>query len=156
MSEDMYPQQCAHAASNHVCASPSSASSAVTKLTTVIRDHPTMHTLSPAPGSYVPPDPSQVGQNPNPKMPQVVAPEAGAIGFTPMLTPGVAPRPVIGSLQPASPPTQQATPTPAAAPPTVETADTSNNYTQNSTMMGLSDSPGCTGSYIDYVAGLTI
>jgi len=59
-------------------------------------------------------------------MPQVVAPAAGPIGFTPMATPGVAPR----SVQPASPPTQQAAaqaaPAPATPPPTVQTADTSN------------------------------
>ena len=59
-------------------------------------------------------------------MPQAVAPGAGAIGFTPMSAPGVAPRSVIGSVQPASPPMQQATPAPAAPPPTVQTADTSN------------------------------
>ncbi|CAN6906040.1 unnamed protein product [Brassica oleracea] len=80
--------------------------------------------VPPAPNSYVPPGPSQVGQNLNPMMPQAVAPGAGAIGFTPMSAPGVAPRSVIGSVQPASPPTQQ--PTPAAPPPTVQTADTSN------------------------------
>lgn len=63
-------------------------------------------------------------------MPHVVAPGAGPIGFTPMATPGVAPRSVIGSVQPASPPTQQAAaqaaPMPAAPPPTVQTADTCN------------------------------
>ena len=59
-------------------------------------------------------------------MPQVVGPGAGPIGFTPMSTPGVVPRSVIGSVQPASPQTQQAAPAPAAPPPTVQTADTSN------------------------------
>ncbi|KAH0912648.1 hypothetical protein HID58_035969 [Brassica napus] len=82
--------------------------------------------VPPAPNSYVPPGPSQVGQNLNPMMPQAVAPGAGAIGFTPMSAPGVAPRSVIGSVQPASPLTQQATPAPAAPLPTVQTADTSN------------------------------
>ncbi|KFK35498.1 hypothetical protein AALP_AA5G292600 [Arabis alpina] len=71
----------------------------------------------------VPPGPAQY---PNPKMPQVIAPSAGTRGFTPIQTPGVGPR----SMQPASPPTQQApsqaAPTPAAPPPTVQTADTSN------------------------------
>ncbi|CAH8310208.1 unnamed protein product [Eruca vesicaria subsp. sativa] len=81
-------------------------------------------------GQY--PNPSQIGQYPNPNMPQVVAPGARPIGFTPMSTPGVAPRSVMGSVQPASPPTQQAAmqaapaPAPAAPPPTVQTADTSN------------------------------
>lgn len=59
-------------------------------------------------------------------MPQVVGPGAGPIGFTPMSTPGVAPRSVIGSVQPASPQTQQAAHAPAAPPPTVQTVDTSN------------------------------
>ncbi|CAN8280575.1 unnamed protein product [Cochlearia groenlandica] len=74
------------------------------------------------PGQYAPSGPSQVGQYPNPKMPQVIAPAAGPIGFTPMANPGATPR----SMQPASPPTQQVAPTPAAPPPTVQTADTSN------------------------------
>ncbi|ESQ43725.1 hypothetical protein EUTSA_v10005758mg [Eutrema salsugineum] len=86
--------------------------------------------VPPGPGSYVSSGPSQVGQYPNSKMPQVVAPGAGPMGFTPMATPGIAPRSVIGSVQPASPPTQQAAaqvaPTPAAPPPTLQTADTSN------------------------------
>ncbi|CAH2062951.1 unnamed protein product [Thlaspi arvense] len=87
--------------------------------------------VPPGPGSYVSSGPSsQVGQYPNPKMPQVVAPGAGPIGFTPMATPGVVPRSAVGSVQPASPPTQQAAaqaaPTPAAPPATVQTADTSN------------------------------
>ena len=59
-------------------------------------------------------------------MSQVAAPGAGPVGFTPMSTPGVAPRSVIGSVQPASPPAPQAAPAPAAPPPTVQTADTSN------------------------------
>ncbi|XP_010512768.1 PREDICTED: protein transport protein SEC31 homolog B isoform X3 [Camelina sativa] len=84
------------------------------------------HNAYPAPpghGPYAPSGPSQFGQYPNPQMPQVNAPAPGSIGFTPMATPGgVAPR----SVQPASPPTQQAAPTPAAPPPTVQTADTSN------------------------------
>ncbi|KAL1197597.1 transport protein SEC31-like protein B [Cardamine amara subsp. amara] len=83
------------------------------------------YAVPPGPGPYASSGPSQVGQYPNPNMPQVVAP-----GFTPMATPGVAPRSVIGSVQPASPPTQQAAaqaaPMPAAPPPTVQTADTSN------------------------------
>ncbi|XP_019082805.1 PREDICTED: protein transport protein SEC31 homolog B-like [Camelina sativa] len=84
------------------------------------------HNAYPAPpghGPYAPSGPSQFGQYPNPQMPQVNASAPGSIGFTPMATPGgVAPR----SVQPASPPTQQAAPTPAAPPPTVQTADTSN------------------------------
>ncbi|XP_048609777.1 protein transport protein SEC31 homolog B isoform X1 [Brassica napus] len=82
--------------------------------------------VPPGPGSYASSGPSQIGQYPNPKMPQVVGPGAGPIGFTPMSTPGVVPRSVIGSVQPASPQTQQAAPAPAAPPPTVQTADTSN------------------------------
>ncbi|XP_010552746.1 PREDICTED: protein transport protein SEC31 homolog B-like isoform X2 [Tarenaya hassleriana] len=74
---------------------------------------------------------SQVSHFPTPKMPQVVAPTKTPIGFTPMATPGVAPRSGMGSVQPASPPAaQQAAaqpaPTPATPPPTVQTADTSN------------------------------
>uniref|UniRef100_A0A1J3JSN5 Protein transport protein SEC31-like protein B n=1 Tax=Noccaea caerulescens TaxID=107243 RepID=A0A1J3JSN5_NOCCA len=71
------------------------------------------------PVQYVSPGPPQAAQYPNPKIPQVVAP--GGV-FTPMANPGVGPR----SVQPASPPTQQAAATPAAPPPTVQTADTSN------------------------------
>ncbi|KAF2608163.1 hypothetical protein F2Q68_00045260 [Brassica cretica] len=82
--------------------------------------------VPPGPGSYVPSAPSQVGQYSNPMMSQVAAPGAGPVGFTPMSTPGVAPRSVIGSVQPASPPAPQAAPAPAAPPPTVQTADTSN------------------------------
>ncbi|KAF3576252.1 hypothetical protein DY000_02031818 [Brassica cretica] len=82
--------------------------------------------VPPGPGSYASSGPSQIGQYPNPKMPQVVGPGAGPIGFTPMSSPGVVPRSVIGSVQPASPQTQQAAPAPAAPPPTVQTADTSN------------------------------
>ncbi|KAL0806033.1 hypothetical protein Bca101_098524 [Brassica carinata] len=82
--------------------------------------------VPPGPGSYVPSAPSQVGQYSNPMMSQVAAPGAGPVGFTPMSTPGVAPRSVIGSVQPASLPAPQAAPAPAAPPPTVQTADTSN------------------------------
>ncbi|KAJ0256748.1 WD40 repeat-containing protein [Hirschfeldia incana] len=82
--------------------------------------------VPPGPGSYVPSAPSQVGQYSNPMMSQVVAPGAGPIGFTPMSTPGVAPRSGTGSVQPPSPPAPQPAPAPAAPPPTVQTADTSN------------------------------
>ena len=102
----------------------------LTKLTTTCMAHQgpsnNAYPVPPGPGSYVPSAPSQVGQYSNPMMSQVAAPGAGPIGFTPMPTPGVAPRSVIGSVQPASPPAPQAAPAPAAPPPTVQTADTSN------------------------------
>ncbi|XP_052192454.1 LOW QUALITY PROTEIN: protein transport protein SEC31 homolog B-like [Diospyros lotus] len=72
-------------------------------------------------------NPSQAGSVP-PKMPQVLAPTPASMGFMPINSSGVQ-RPGMGPPQPPSPtqPAQvQPTITPAAPPPTVQTADTSN------------------------------
>jgi len=72
-------------------------------------------------------NPSQAGSVP-PKMPQVLAPTPASMGFMPINSSGVQ-RPGMGPPQPPSPtqPAQvQPAITPAAPPPTVQTADTSN------------------------------
>lgn len=82
--------------------------------------------VPPAPEAHVP---SQVGSVPGPKMPKVVAPTPTPMGFMPMSGSGAIQRPGMGSMQPASPTqpsTVQPAVTPAAPPPTVQTADTSN------------------------------
>ncbi|KAA8520202.1 hypothetical protein F0562_014458 [Nyssa sinensis] len=71
---------------------------------------------------------SQPGPPPGHKMPQVVAPNPLSGGFAPITNSGIQ-RPGMGPMQPPSPtqpaPVQPAM-TPAAPPPTVQTADTSN------------------------------
>lgn len=72
--------------------------------------------------------PSHLGSVPGPKMPKVVAPTTAPMGFMPMTGSGVVQRPGMGSMQPTSPqaaPVQPAV-APAAPPPTIQTADTSN------------------------------
>ncbi|XVF79668.1 hypothetical protein PTKIN_Ptkin15bG0007600 [Pterospermum kingtungense] len=84
--------------------------------------------LPPAAGSLAP-VPSQMGQVPGPKMPQVVAPTPTPAGYMPVTNTSVVQRPGMSPLQPASP-TQstsiQPAAAPAAPPPTVHTVDTSN------------------------------
>ncbi|KAI9122197.1 hypothetical protein K1719_006886 [Acacia pycnantha] len=65
---------------------------------------------------------SQMGFVHGQKLPQAVVPTPNPRGFAHVSSSGVAQRPVIGSIQPPSPP--QAAPAPAAPPPTVQTADT--------------------------------
>ncbi|KAK6928803.1 Ancestral coatomer element 1, Sec16/Sec31 [Dillenia turbinata] len=70
----------------------------------------------------------QVGPVPGQRLPHVVAPTTSR-GFMPVSNAGIAPKPVMGSMQPPSP--TQKTPVqtafaPAAPPPTVQTVDTSN------------------------------
>ncbi|KAE8729009.1 Protein transport protein SEC31-like protein B [Hibiscus syriacus] len=81
----------------------------------------------PAAGSFAP-VPSQVGSVPGPHMPQVAVPTPAPRGFMPVTNTPVQ-RPGMGPMQPTS--TTQSAPiqppaAPAAAPPTVQTADTSN------------------------------
>ncbi|KAL7239141.1 hypothetical protein ACSBR2_005108 [Camellia fascicularis] len=74
------------------------------------------------------PIPSQAGPVPGHNMPQVLAPTAVSRGFMPIMNSGVQ-NPGMGPTQPSSPtqPAQvQPAVTPAAPPPTAQTADTSN------------------------------
>ncbi|XP_052211325.1 protein transport protein SEC31 homolog B-like [Diospyros lotus] len=70
---------------------------------------------------------SQIGSVPGHKMPQVLAPTSASRGYMPITNSGVQ-RPGVASMQPSSP-TQaaqmQPAVTPAAPPPTIQTADTS-------------------------------
>lgn len=88
------------------------------------------HPVPPGPDAH---GPSPLASVPGPKMPKVVAPTTAPtttpMGFMPMTGTGVVQRSGVGSMQPASPtqaaPIQPAVP-PAAAPPTIQTVDTSN------------------------------
>ncbi|GMP61016.1 hypothetical protein CsSME_00023647 [Camellia sinensis var. sinensis] len=79
-------------------------------------------------GGSLGPIPSQAGPVPGHNMPQVLAPTAVSRGFMPIMNSGVQ-NPGMGPTQPSSPtqPAQvQPAVTPAAPPPTAQTADTSN------------------------------
>ncbi|KAJ8900152.1 hypothetical protein K2173_024792 [Erythroxylum novogranatense] len=76
----------------------------------------------------------QTGPIPSQKIPQVVAPSPSSMGFRPMTSSGVVQRPGISSMQPPTPtqsPSVQPAVTHAAAPPTVQTVDTSNVSAQH-------------------------
>lgn len=75
-----------------------------------------------------PPAPSQMGLGHNQNLSQVVAPTPSPMGFMPVPSSGGVQRPGMGSMQPPSPPQAQPVQpaaSPAAPPPTVQTADTS-------------------------------
>ncbi|KAJ4836661.1 Protein transport protein Sec31B [Turnera subulata] len=87
--------------------------------------NPTYHSVPP-PVSQGPAT-IQGGAIPGPKIPQVVAPTPTPSGFRPVNSPGIAPRAGINSMQSSTPtPSLQPAAAPAAPPPTVQTADTSN------------------------------
>ncbi|KAI4382981.1 hypothetical protein MLD38_008868 [Melastoma candidum] len=86
--------------------------------------NPPFQSVTPGPGS-VGQFTSQTTAVPGPKMPQAMA-QPPMRGFTPVTNPGVVPMPVMQPPSPRQPAPVQPVVTPAAPPPTVQTADTSN------------------------------